>query len=71
MQLLKSIIKGIKVYKICQMTSFFLLLSKSYPKDKTKIIGYVRRSDYLQWILYKKSITAGLTQMQLTFKHAT
>ena len=49
----------------------FLLLSKSYPKDKTKIIGYVRRSDYLQWILYKKSNTASLTQVQLTFKHPT
>ena len=49
----------------------FLLLSMSYPKDKTKIIVSVRRTDNVQWILYKKSITAGLTQMQLTFKHDT
>ena len=29
----------------------FLLLSMSYPKDKTKIIVSVRRAEYLQWIL--------------------
>ena len=49
----------------------FLLLSMLYPKDKTKIIICLRRTDHLQQIAYQKSITAGLTHLQLKFKLAT
>ena len=49
----------------------FLPLSMSYLKDKTKIIICLRSTDLLQQIAYQKSITAGLTHLQLKFKHAT